>query len=149
MVFNTENAKSGAPLFILSYWAREGSQVGEHIEERLPLRSVRANVGGKRWFWTCPQCERRCHKLYIAPGRKRFACRVCENLTYLSIQTHDPRISWFRSHPEEAERILTGSLRAMELGCVPNMSQFGLALRALFILAVGGFILRKQKGFPC
>ena len=40
------------------------------------------HFGGRRWWFLCPTCERRCGVLYIDWGR--IACRICCNLTYES-----------------------------------------------------------------
>lgn len=39
-------------------------------------------------------------------GPSRFACRSCHNLTYASVQTHDPRISRLRGDPDRLAAIL-------------------------------------------
>jgi len=42
--------------------------------------------GGRRYWWLCPSCGRRCATLYGGP---RFLCRVCQNLTYATAQSGD------------------------------------------------------------
>lgn len=42
--------------------------------------------GGRRYWWLCPQCGRRCATIYGGP---RFWCRVCHNLTYATAQSGD------------------------------------------------------------
>jgi hypothetical protein len=37
---------------------------------------------GRRWWWKCPRCKRRCQKLYITPSAGPIWCRVCHNLSY-------------------------------------------------------------------
>jgi hypothetical protein len=50
------------------------------------VETTKPNYGGVRLWWTCPDCGRRCGKLYM-PGRPwRFACRLCHELTYESAQ---------------------------------------------------------------
>jgi len=44
-----------------------------------------------RWWFSCPQCGRRCGTLYLPPGAQRFACRRCHNLTYASCQDERKR----------------------------------------------------------
>jgi hypothetical protein len=62
------------------------------VEEAVGLRTTRPNYGGVRWWFSCPRaidgkgCGRRVGKLYRAPGRRRFACRRCLDLTYESCQ---------------------------------------------------------------
>lgn len=41
-----------------------------------------------RLWWRCPSCDRRCKKLYAQPVSKCYACRVCQNLTYESVQSN-------------------------------------------------------------
>lgn len=42
-----------------------------------------ANIGGKRPWWLCPGCGRRCRYLY---GGRLFLCRECHGLTYVTSQ---------------------------------------------------------------
>ena len=44
--------------------------------------------GGRRYWWLCPSCGRRCATIY---GGERFLCRVCHNLTYATAQSGDFR----------------------------------------------------------
>ena len=48
-------------------------------------------IGGERWFFSCPAiaadgrlCNRRALRLYLPPGGREFACRVCHHLIYPS-----------------------------------------------------------------
>ena len=50
------------------------------------LDSTPCNYGGKRWWFLCPKCHRRCRVLYLAPGFTYFICRICGNLSYESQQ---------------------------------------------------------------
>ena len=43
--------------------------------------------GGRRYWWLCPSCGRRCATIY---GGRLFLCRVCHNLTYETAQSGDP-----------------------------------------------------------
>jgi hypothetical protein len=52
----------------------------------LDLEPTPANLGGVRWWWLCPNCGRRCGKLYLPPRRHLFKCRVCYQLSYESAQ---------------------------------------------------------------
>jgi hypothetical protein len=40
--------------------------------------------GGMRWWIACPTCDRRSGKLWRAPERQEWLCRVCINLGYRS-----------------------------------------------------------------
>jgi hypothetical protein len=55
---------------------------GEAIEQGVHLASTPCRFGGKRTWFTCPQCARRVAVLYC-PG-KYFACRTCCELGYPS-----------------------------------------------------------------
>ncbi|MFH2035897.1 MAG: hypothetical protein ABIJ45_05785 [Candidatus Zixiibacteriota bacterium] len=48
--------------------------------------STRCNYGGKRYWFLCPNCGRKCRILYLPPKSNYFACRKCYNLTYRSQQ---------------------------------------------------------------
>jgi hypothetical protein len=43
-------------------------------------------IGGVRWFLLCPQCGRRCSKLYAKKAPGEFCCRMCGRLSYASAQ---------------------------------------------------------------
>ena len=47
---------------------------------------------GQRLCLLCPGCGRRAFKLYRPPWLQAFACRVCHNLSYTSVQRHDARL---------------------------------------------------------
>lgn len=40
--------------------------------------------GGRRWYFTCQGCLRRCRDLYLS--KLVYACRVCSELTYDSVK---------------------------------------------------------------
>lgn len=50
------------------------------------LRATTLHFGGKRWWFVCPECTRRCSYLYSMPGKLYFSCRQCLDLTYRSCQ---------------------------------------------------------------
>ena len=52
------------------------------IRQRIELQHTRPRLGGKRWWMTCPSCQRRCDRLHLTNGADRFACRKCHDLTY-------------------------------------------------------------------
>jgi hypothetical protein len=47
------------------------------------LTSTKCNYGGVRYWMHCPHCKRRCTALYFEHS---WACRVCHDLTYFSVQ---------------------------------------------------------------
>jgi hypothetical protein len=55
----------------------------ERIKERVNIDSTQVGYGERLWF-NCPSCDDRTARLYLV--RKGFACRTCQNLTYLSCQ---------------------------------------------------------------
>jgi len=80
---------------VLHYRAGRAGEAPEAIRERVPLEALdqRGAAAGRRWWFGCPGCGRRCGVLYLAPGRSRWRCRVCERLTYASCNASDKRIS--------------------------------------------------------
>jgi hypothetical protein len=80
-------------------------QNGENVEIPIPLETTKPGFGGARWWGRCP-CGRRVLKLYITNRSARFACRVCHDLTYKSVQEHDKRVDALRKNPEAVSAIL-------------------------------------------
>ena len=67
-----------------------GYRAGERlIQERVRLSTTRPHLGGLRWWFHCPRCQRRIGKLYKPPESAEFRCRQCHNLTYRKSQEHD------------------------------------------------------------
>ena len=52
------------------------------------------NYGGVRWWWQCPQCDRRAARLYLPTGKDNFKCRLCYDLSYESAQ--NSRAKYYR-----------------------------------------------------
>ena len=66
--------------------------LGGRIEKQayaIRLRATRPHYGGRRWWFECPACGRRCFKMCLPPGARVFACRGCYDLTYRSAQEAD------------------------------------------------------------
>lgn len=88
------------------------------VQYAVPLQVTFPHFGGVRWWRECcltvdgQYCGRRVRKLYRPPGQQYFGCRHCHQLTYLSSQTHDKRLSAL------VRRMLSGqvSLTAAEDG---------------------------------
>lgn len=53
----------------------------EDVEQRVGLSHTTPHFGGRRPWFQCPRCWRRCAKLY---GGSRFYCRKCRGLSYES-----------------------------------------------------------------
>ena len=69
--------------FRLSYTVGRGGNK-RPIEEAIRLQTTRPYFGGTRWWFTCPNCDRRAAKLHSPPGGDLFLCRTCYGLTYQS-----------------------------------------------------------------
>ncbi len=54
------------------------------IELSVTILPRRAHFGGWRKFFQCPGCSRVCEILYFGPDD--FGCRLCLQLTYISVQ---------------------------------------------------------------
>lgn len=65
----------------LSYRARQHNEGWQQIEEVLPLVETPTNFGGRREWFRCLSCRRRCRIVY---GGLRFRCRKCLGLRYES-----------------------------------------------------------------
>jgi len=85
-------------LFLIRYCIESAPGDGEPFQVTLdlaqragiqvvPIEITRPHFGGMRWWFSCPQCEKRCQKLYLPPRQWEIACRLCHNLTYTSSQT--------------------------------------------------------------
>lgn len=87
-----------------------GDDRGACPAERLVAESTTPRFGGKRWWWRC-SCGRRVTALFLPlTGATRFKCRHCHCLTYRSVQQHDSRVDFYRSHPEAALEALRDPL---------------------------------------
>lgn len=63
-----------------------------------PCRQSALIEAGKlagHWYLRCPRCFRRIRRLFLPPGSKLFACRLCHRLTWRSSQEHDDRLREF------------------------------------------------------
>lgn len=56
-------------------------QHGKAVTERLPIITTETAFGGRRHWFGCPACRRRCRTLY---GAYRFRCRRCLGARYSS-----------------------------------------------------------------
>ncbi|QDV88970.1 hypothetical protein RAS2_00290 [Phycisphaerae bacterium RAS2] len=112
-----EESKATAVTLML-FGSRKESDSPTRPIELLTLTARSMPFGPDRWHFLCPLCNRPARKLYIPPvgappadaasgdRPKRFACRSCHNLTYDSVQTHDPRISRLRGDPDRLAAVL-------------------------------------------
>ena len=51
------------------------------------LRPTQLRFGGRRWWFLCPKCDRRCAKLYLKPLHSVFFCRICQGVGYSRDET--------------------------------------------------------------
>lgn len=79
------NTIAPAPWLRLHYTL---TRAGEAVDYRVGLTTTPLPWGGVRWAFLCPgmTCGRACRKLYLPPGGRHFACRLCYRLTYTSSQ---------------------------------------------------------------
>jgi hypothetical protein len=66
---------------------------GEQVSQEIFLDWTTCNYGGFRPWFVCMACGRRVAKIYL--GAKKFACRHCHDLTYMSCQESDSRFKKF------------------------------------------------------
>jgi len=69
-------------------------------------------------------CGRRVAKLYLPRGARYFGCRHCYDLTYLSCQRSDKRVSRLSRNPDLLEVIIRSPERF-------GLSQLILELKAM------------------
>jgi len=60
---------------------------------KLSFTTTVPHLGGVRYWFVCPYCDRRVGTLYRPRFAGYFKCRYCYNLTYKSAQTHDNRVN--------------------------------------------------------
>src|SRR5262245_47924924 len=79
----------GDASMVLSYLAGD-----ESICEPITIVWTATPFGRRPW-WQCPGCARRCARLYN-PARRRWRCRQCYNVTYTSSNESDKRLAYSR-----------------------------------------------------
>ena len=69
---------------------------GQHIliTQNIPLVTTIICSGGKRHWFSCPNCRRRVGRLHLPRGMSYFFCRTCYDLTYTSCQ-ESHTLDWF------------------------------------------------------
>ena len=70
--------------------SKECCQVHSRMDARQEIFFARTpcNFGGRRLWFLCPECRRRCAIVYRSGGI--FSCRLCQGLTYRSQQESWP-----------------------------------------------------------
>ena len=78
------------------------------ITQNIPLVTTRLHSGGKRYWFSCPNCRQRVGRLHLPRGANRFLCRNCYDLTYVSCQ-ESYKFKWFFAqigiHPKVGRRL--------------------------------------------
>ena len=59
-------------------------EVLHDVDQRMALTPTPMRHVGRRWWYTCPACNRRAGVLHLPPGEAFFACRTCHDLSYRS-----------------------------------------------------------------
>jgi len=98
-------------LLTLSYSARRGPG-HDWLDRRdcITLEATRPNYGGRRWWFLCPICARRCSSIYLDSGRLCFSCRQCAGLVYRSQQEHDKTLDRYARSPDLAYDAMAAAL---------------------------------------
>jgi hypothetical protein len=73
--------RAGADRLTLSYRTRARGGPWQEVEQHVALTSTPCHYGGRRVWFLCPRCGRRCAVLH---GGARFYCRRCWGLAYRS-----------------------------------------------------------------
>ena len=79
VAFRGEMGADGPQDLHLNYFWGE-----DPVSEIIGIETTKQHFGGRRWWFSCPECNRRCSKIYLPPGKRLFSCRQCYRLTYRS-----------------------------------------------------------------
>jgi len=74
------------------------------LQNNIKLASSKTGNGGMRYWFFCPQCNKRVGVLYRRPGSDSLVCRRCGNLQYSVARYH-------RSPQEEHARLIKRLLK--------------------------------------
>jgi len=72
------------PYVKLTYFVSDRERNANSYDSEADLVTTPCNLGGVRYWFTCPWCGTRVGSLYLVPGERLFKCRDCNNLTYRS-----------------------------------------------------------------
>jgi len=79
------------------------------LNQDISLVTTELPWGGKRYWFSCPNCMRRVGRLHLPPGESHFFCRGCYDLTYMTCQ-ESHKFDWFFGqigiHPSLGRRLL-------------------------------------------
>jgi hypothetical protein len=65
----------------LLYWVRGSNGEQSSVNEFVPFAYTPTRFGGRRQWFMCLKCGRRCRRIF---GGRHFRCRQCHGLTYAS-----------------------------------------------------------------
>jgi len=71
-----------ASTFELSYWWTPQGAEPRKVTQRIALTWTPCHFGGRRAWFLCPHCTRRCAVVYGVHQLGGFSCRRCMNLAY-------------------------------------------------------------------
>jgi len=101
--------REGESVYVLTLHfslSRQGQRIP--ITQDIPLVTTHLHSGGKRYWFSCPNCRRRVGRLHLPYGADRFLCRSCYDLTYASCQECH-KFDWFFCrigiHPSVGRRL--------------------------------------------
>jgi hypothetical protein len=76
---------------LATYWPDGGCTIsvtvtGAGYSRVVPIVLVPSpqHFGGRRWWWQCPACSRRCQVLLSPSAGDQFACRKCWKAVYMT-----------------------------------------------------------------
>jgi hypothetical protein len=87
--FHVERTEQGE--FRVRVWVRS-----RHLTEQLRLLATMPFLGGRRFWFACPRCRRRCRVVYLPSSSTRFGCRLCLSLWYQS-QSRNSQAQYWRT----------------------------------------------------
>lgn len=110
------------------------------------LVSTPSNLRGLRWWWLCPECDRRCLKLYFPPRAVRFACRICHDLSYESAQSSRQR--YYELFKSSAQHVQPRGPQREYLRSVGIRPMTATYFRERLRERIGGFTVAPYEGIP-
>jgi hypothetical protein len=111
------------------------------------LASTPSNLRvGSRWWWLCPECDRRCLKLYFPPRAVRFACRLCHDLSYESAQASRQR--YYELFKASARHVQPRGPQREYLRSVGIRPMTATYFRERCRARLGGFTVAPYEGIP-
>ena len=79
-------AREGEPPMLRVTLSAVGGGMADGRSHNITFTGAKPHLGGTRWWFVCPLCDRRMSALYLPPNASRFACRLCYGLSYRSSQ---------------------------------------------------------------